>query len=357
MDQARTQEFWAKHKKKTLEAFDNEESSLPHRYVLVLTNLCNLRCSFCFQARKKRPDAMTKDQWLKFIDQIPEGSRVTLTGGEPLVFKGFEEIFNKATEKCFVNIISNGVLLNEDFIEMFTDSENMKVFSISIDDIGNKSREFKKNQWDKLLKDIEFFNTKRKQKNSKICLDIKAVIMEDNAKEIFEFNKFAHEKLNADTTSFSFLKGADIQHNDFEFEFEKINEEYFAEQYKNFDIVINELEKIRSYNIKNNKYAFLHPNIFNLNSGDREFDIGYINNREHKKEHFKPCMAPWGSVHINVDGNLFPCMAISMGNVKTKSLKEIVHGEIFKRFKKIIKDNGTVSACNRCGYLDPIKDK
>ena len=26
---------------------------LPRRYVFVLTNLCNLKCSFCFQERKK----------------------------------------------------------------------------------------------------------------------------------------------------------------------------------------------------------------------------------------------------------------------------------------------------------------
>lgn len=357
MDQARTQEFWIKHKKKTFEAYKNEQTSLPHRYVLVLTNLCNLRCSFCFQARKKRPEAMTKDQWLDFIDQIPDGSRLTLTGGEPLVFKGFEEIFYKAVEKCYVNIISNGVLLNDQFMNMFTDAVNMKVLSISIDDIGNNSREFKKNQWDKLLKDIETFNELRKSKKSNVCLDIKAVIMQNNSDQIFEFNKFAHEKLNADTVSFSFLKGADIQHNDFEFEFDKIHDTYLAEQYKNFDIILTELEKIRSYNIENNKYSFLHPNIFDLNGGNKKFDIEYINNKEHNKSFFKPCLAPWGSVHINVDGNMFPCMAISMGNVKKQTLKDIIHGEIFKRFKKIIKDKGTVSACNRCGYLEPVKDK
>jgi len=357
MEKAKTQDFWAKHKEKTLEAFKNEDASLPHRYVLVLTNLCNLRCSFCFQARTRRQDAMTKEQWLNFIDQIPKGSRLTLTVGEPLVFKGFEEIFLKAVKKCYVNIISNGVLLNNKFIEMFTEEENMKVLSISIDDIGNKSREFKKDQWVKLINDIEFFNEVRKRKKSKICLDIKVVIMENNSNDIFEFNKFAHEKLKADTTSFSFLKGADIQHNDFEFEFEKIHEEYFADKYNNFEAIIKQLGKIRDYNIANNKFSFLHPNIFDLNSGNKKIDIEYINNKEHDKNFFKPCIAPWGSVHVNVDGNLFPCMAISMGNVKVKSLKEIVHGEIFKRFKKIIKDNGTVSACNRCGYLEPLKER
>ena len=27
---------------------------MPRRYVFVLTNLCNLSCSFCFQERKKK---------------------------------------------------------------------------------------------------------------------------------------------------------------------------------------------------------------------------------------------------------------------------------------------------------------
>ena len=30
-----------------------DESLMPKRYVLVLTNLCNLACTFCFQDRKK----------------------------------------------------------------------------------------------------------------------------------------------------------------------------------------------------------------------------------------------------------------------------------------------------------------
>ena len=72
-------------------------------------------------------------------------------------------------------------------------------------------------------------------------------------------------------------------------------------------------------NIQNNKYAFLHPNIFNINSGNQEIDINFINNSRHKKELFKPCMAPWGwYCTLIVDGNVFPYVSISMGNVKRK---------------------------------------
>ena len=31
-----------------------KDNIMPRRYVLVLTNLCNLKCTFCFQERKKR---------------------------------------------------------------------------------------------------------------------------------------------------------------------------------------------------------------------------------------------------------------------------------------------------------------
>ena len=160
---SKSDEFWLKHKIATKKNYENSSILLPHRYVFVLTNLCNLKCSFCFQARKKRPEAMTKTDWLNFIDELPLGSRVTLTGGEPLVFKGFDEILAKLTKNHFVNIISNGVLLNEKFIDDFVSNKNIKVLSISIDDIGNNSREFKNTQWEKLVEKIDYFNEMRKK--------------------------------------------------------------------------------------------------------------------------------------------------------------------------------------------------
>jgi len=74
------------------------------------------------------------------------------------------------------------------------------------------------------------------------------------------------------------------------------------------------------------------------------------------KGNYKPCKFPWSSVHINVDGNLFPCMAVSMGNVKTTPLPEIIHGKDFMRFKDLIRKEGTVEGCNRCGWLRPDKN-
>ena len=72
-----------------------KDNLMPRRYVFVLTNLCNLACTFCFQERKKQKGAMTKDDWIKLTEQLPKYARVTLTGGEPIVFKGFREKSSK----------------------------------------------------------------------------------------------------------------------------------------------------------------------------------------------------------------------------------------------------------------------
>ena len=128
---------------------------LPHRYCLILTNKCNLNCTFCFQERKGRRGSLNKDQWIEVIDQLPEYAHVTLTGGEPLVFKGFKEVFKKVTEKNTCNVISNGLLLNDDFIELFTTTKNLTNLSISIDDIGNLNRGVKDVQWKKLVENIK----------------------------------------------------------------------------------------------------------------------------------------------------------------------------------------------------------
>ena len=108
------------------------DNQLPHRYCFILTNKCNLNCHFCFQERKGRKGSLNKDEWIDLCNQLPDYAHVTLTGGEPLVFKGFEEVFKKVTEKFTCNIITNGLLLNDDFIELFTNTPNFQVYQFQL---------------------------------------------------------------------------------------------------------------------------------------------------------------------------------------------------------------------------------
>jgi MoaA/NifB/PqqE/SkfB family radical SAM enzyme len=326
---------------------------MPRRYVFVLTNLCNLRCTFCFQERKKRSDRMSTEDWLKVVNQIPRNSRITLTGGEPLVYKDFDMIFAKANESSETNIITNGLLLDDRKIELLVNQKNFKILGVSIDTIGNVNRDFKKTQWEDLVSRLNKFIYLRDKKNHTSALDIKTVILDENIEDLFLIHKFAVENLKADTHSFSMLKGASIQHSDLMFDFKQIDTDYEAHQYKKFNQLVRQLNLIKEYDYKNGYKSYLHPNLVNLgdNKKIKEEDLTYLNNKKHNPNYFATCHAPWSSVHINVDGSLFPCMAVSMGNVKKKELSKIIFSEEFKKFKDIIKEKGTINGCNRCGWL------
>ena len=110
---------------------------MPKRYCFILTNLCNLACDFCYQYRTKLKDSLKADDWIKLSNDLPNNSRVTLTGGEPLVLKDFKKVFLEIVKRHECNIICNGLLLSEELIDVLLSSKNFKVLSISIDNRKN----------------------------------------------------------------------------------------------------------------------------------------------------------------------------------------------------------------------------
>ena len=333
----------------------------PKRYCFVLTNLCNLACTFCFQDRKRQDGAMTAENWIKLADQLPENSRVTLTGGEPIVIKDFRKIFDHVASKFECNMITNGLLLTEDLIDFMLEYKNFKVLSISIDNEKNtirKQANIKEKKWDEKWQHVEnmmhYFQKRKKELNYKHCnLDSKTVVLDENAKDLLQIHKYCVEDLQCDTHAFQFLKGSPIQHSDVMFEYQKIFEKSLAPVYKNWKIIIDQLNEVKKYNKKNDKTAFLHPALASVADDDKKIDMDYFNEEHHNKKHYKPCVAPWGTAHINVDGTFFPCLAVDMGNVKD-GLDKVIFGKKFNEFKNTIAKEGTIEACNGCGWLKPL---
>ena len=69
------QTFYEKNVNYSFKSFENK-NLLPHRYVFILTNLCNLACTFCFQERKKRSDRMSTENWLELLVGIMAFAKV-----------------------------------------------------------------------------------------------------------------------------------------------------------------------------------------------------------------------------------------------------------------------------------------
>ncbi|MEA2049970.1 MAG: radical SAM protein [Campylobacterota bacterium] len=345
-------ELYLKHEKLTQEIF-NAKNMLPSRYVLVLTNLCNLRCSFCFQEKKYSKNNLNATEWIDIIKQFPEYSRVTLTGGEPLVFEGFKDIFHEVASRFDCNIISNGMLLTKELIDFLLSYKNFKTLSISIDTIGNINRGVTSEEWSTLKDMLKYFIQRRDKLNKNCKLDIKTTVLDENTNELYAVHKYCLEELNADFHSFQLLKGSPIQHADIEYNYPDIFKGYQAHSYKNFNIIKEQFDLVRDYNIKKNKIGFVHPKVTSLVEKD-DTNYDFINDTFHDSNKFELCKAAWSSLHINYDGKVFPCLAVSMGNLKENKLKEIVFDSKFNQFKKDIEKHKTLPACNRCGWLKPV---
>ena len=350
------QSFYLEHRVHTQLAYALPRL-LPHRYVFVLTNVCNLECSFCFQRKDARKDSMKTEDWLNLAKQLPRYACVTLTGGEPFAFKGFNEVFDVVGWRFDCNIITNGLLLNKERIEYLLSSPKLRTLSISVDNRGNTVRGVKPEDWTRTEGMMRYFRKRRDELGSDCVLEAKTVVLDDNSESLLDIHRYCIEDLECDHHSFQFLKGSPVQHADFMFKTEDILKKSHAPVYKKFETIKDQLEKIRQYNRENNAVCFLHPKVGSLIGRQPLPDVDYINNEEHVKENFKPCQFPWSSVHINVDGDLFPCMAIPMGNVRKQALPNIIFGDKFMEFKALIRKEGTVEACNRCGWLVPDKRK
>lgn len=114
---------------------DLENKSLnttPDLGFCIITNECNMDCSFCFADKNSIYGDTFNIEWIKKLkDVLPENSfkRVSISGGEPLLF--FDKVKMLQEEFGYITIYTNGSLINED-ISLWAIKTNTK-FHIALD--------------------------------------------------------------------------------------------------------------------------------------------------------------------------------------------------------------------------------
>ena len=93
---------------------------------LELTPLCNFDCKMCYVHLNKEQlqgrSLLTVDEWKKIIHDAWEAGllRVNLTGGECLIYPGFEELYLYLHSLgCEIRVLTNGALINDRWVEFF----------------------------------------------------------------------------------------------------------------------------------------------------------------------------------------------------------------------------------------------
>jgi SynChlorMet cassette radical SAM/SPASM protein ScmE len=137
----------------------------PREIHVAITGRCNLNCSYCFYADEMtgRKDLSTQT-WLDFFDSLGKLGvmRVILTGGEVFLRPDiFEIIDNVISNHMRYSILSNGTLIDENIVKLFTDGKRLlrlNTIQISIDgsipEIHDQSRP---HSFDHAIKGLRLF--------------------------------------------------------------------------------------------------------------------------------------------------------------------------------------------------------
>lgn len=112
-------------------------ASAPYDIEMHLTHRCNLQCIHCFQESSPSSNKfkeLSEEEWINIFDKLEKEQvrSITLSGGEPLFYPHFTNLFNKIVNKRLnYNILTNGVLVNSNNINSL--SRDNVFLSISLD--------------------------------------------------------------------------------------------------------------------------------------------------------------------------------------------------------------------------------
>lgn len=155
-----------------------------------ITNHCNFRCVHCYLADDARRELSTEECYRILYELYAAGVlHLTLSGGEPLLRRDFKEIYRKAHSLGFlINVFTNGSLITEDIIALFTKHPPQKV-EITLNGITKGTFEAvtdKKNSFEATMEGIQ------KLTEAGIFLGLKTNGMTLNQEEVLQIKAFAN---------------------------------------------------------------------------------------------------------------------------------------------------------------------
>ena len=191
------------HHKEKLDSLVKGEITPPIHIRIKPTNVCNHNCSYC--SYQNSYGQLGKD--MKFRDKIPPAKMKEIIGdcalmgvkaltfsggGEPLLYKGFENVIDDAHEFGIKTaILTNGVLLKGKMLE--TAMRCCSWIRISMDGWDRKSyaeyRGCPEKDWDKLLRNIH----DAAQIQSNCVVGVNIIVDGKNVPHLYQLVKMVHD--------------------------------------------------------------------------------------------------------------------------------------------------------------------
>ena len=330
----------------------NGRAFSPIRVQIELTGKCNLNCQLCFQgeAYRKGENELSFAEIIRIIDQVPRYTLLTLSGGEPLIKESITDILDYALTKHHCNIITNGVLLNEDIVKLII-NKRLVLLNVSVDGTGNIHDELRgvNGTFDKVKENLLLLKEYKEKTKSKFPLiDIKTLINMKNIPQLEDLYQFC-ETVGADFLTLSLIKNNDIQFNG-SILYDDLNSNIFYKEYSitnyiNLQQLITMLKRLDK--IKRKVKIRYYPRFKNY----KLIEGCYDKIEAGKNFYYSPCYEPWAGFQVNAQGKVYPCLAYCAGDVRRDNLKDIWNSKPFIEFRTRLKKLKLFPACAGCCYL------
>lgn len=307
--------------------------SKPRMLMIVLTTRCNLECIMCSRSNPRKDSTLPYDTVKKIRSLFPYLETIDWQGGEVFLIDYFKDLFLEA--KTYSNIdqsiVTNGLLIDEDWVRIFANSKVNLTFSI--DAVTKETYEYirKRAQFEHLLENLKMINKSNKRYNNSIQLHINTVVMRSNYKELDLFPEFC-QRYGIKHLRLDFLRPEIVPDEDI-----FINPDINALKY--LQVELEKVErKCRELNIWF-EYTF-KPFISTIKSyctdsaGVKTFNgISKHNSTERKLK----CKLPWKKVYIDAcsNGIVRPdCLCEhNAGNIFDSPIEEIWNNAVMQLYR------------------------
>ena len=301
---------------------------------------CTANCIHCRRRKEfyhSRGDSrLTLSDFIEVIEEAGSlgATSLHLSGGEPTLYNDLPQLIEAGRKlSMFVVLNTNGSLINREYAEnLLAAGLNSVIISIHS---GDKERHEKirgrKGNYEEVLNSIKIFRELRDTVYPNFLISTQTIITKSNFLDLPSIIDLVCE-LQVDAHGISYLEG------DFQCE-NTLNIEQI--EILRSTVIPKVLHRLKEHKFRNIALRFAAVNLMKrLYKGDAERIKDFSQGIYIRKNGSLNCRTPKGFALVLNDGSVLPCNMTEytdgpiLGNIKERSLKEIVTSTEWKNFLK-----------------------
>lgn len=329
----------------------------PLGVTLRVTMRCNLRCRMCHVVHAQDETAqrlrgvrdIPLDLAKRTIDQLSEtGTYVCFSGGEPLLYRDLPALISHARERGVVTTLATNATRLEEQAEQLVTS-GLKVATISLlgpPDVHNETTGVP-DAFERLEAGVGALDRVKRERDSATPIAIINCPMTDlNAGRLNEVADIVSEwPIEAVNFQHMWFKPASAIEQQEERHAGLLEEGAFAEMgdADEADVDVDSLAAEVDALLRRRR---AQPVVVYPDLGRQEMCQYYLEPSVQVGPGRAACL--WLFTMIHPNGEVSPCEGFNAGNLNDETLMEIWNGEKLRRFRRALRDAGTLPVCHRC---------